>query len=478
MRRSYDLTVGPISSHFRTLAVPAAVGLVFSTLYNVVNVYFAGLLDTRSQAGLAVAFQVFYLLPTVGIGLGTALSALIGAAIGRKDPGVVRLLAAQGISYGLIAAIVLMVVGLCFGQWLIEALSEPGGYREAANSYFTLLLLSVPGFVLAFGLNGILQAQGDAVTMQYALFAAFLANIALSPLLIFGVPGIWQGIGFNGIALATVVSQSGVAVCVIWRVFRSDIGGGLKLSDFRPEVKCYRQITAQLVPTSSAMIVLIASGFVIQFYLKTFGQSAVAAYGVAIRIEQLFLLPVFGLTSALLPIAAQNFGAGETERVRQALFGCWKFGLVYMCIACPLLWFTARWMMEIFTDAPDVVRMGVSYLHVDGVILPAYMLLFSINSFLQALGKPIWVLWIGLYRQALAITIFVWIFVDVLDFGLWGVWYGIVISVMSGLAFSLVVTHSVARSLIGPLWKTRPAQAANEAAHGSATERNGNVCLD
>jgi Na+-driven multidrug efflux pump len=65
------------------------------------------------------------------------------------------------------------------------------------------------------------------------------------------------------------------------------------------------------------------------------GPAAVAAYGVALRVEQLFLLPVFGLTGALLPIASQNFGAGEAARVREALFTCWKFGWIFMCIACP-----------------------------------------------------------------------------------------------------------------------------------------------
>ena len=74
----------------------------------------------------------------------------------------------------------------------------------------------------------------------------------------------------------------------------------------------------QLLPTSFTMLVMFAAGFIVQIYLKSFGVAAVAAYGVALRVEQLFLLPVFGLTGALLPIAAQNFGAGQPDRVRAA----------------------------------------------------------------------------------------------------------------------------------------------------------------
>ena len=102
---------------------------------------------------------------------------------------------------------------------------------------------------------------------------------------------------------------------------------------------------------------------------------------VAMRVEQLFLLPVFGLTGALLPIVAQNYGAGEMERTREALFACWKYGFIFMAVACPVLFFAAPLLMRLFTSDADVIQIGVSYLRVDGFILPIYMMLFAINSF-------------------------------------------------------------------------------------------------
>ena len=157
-----------------------------------------------------------------------------------------------------------------------------------------------------------------------------------------------------------------------------------------------------------------------------------AAYGVALRVEQLFLLPVFGLTGALLPIAAQNFGAGHHDRVRQALFDCWKFGWMFMAVACPILYFASPLLMRTFTDDADVIRIGVSYLRVDGFILPIYMMLFAINSFLQALKRPIWTFWIGVYRQAFGVAFFSYVYVVIFDFGVMGVWIGIATSVVSG----------------------------------------------
>ena len=109
--KSDDLTTGPMSRHFKTLAIPAAFGMLFSTLYNIVDVYFAGLLSTDAQAGLAIGFQAFFLLMAVGFGLGSGLSALVSNAIGSKDMDGARRFVSQGFSYGVIASLVLMAIG-------------------------------------------------------------------------------------------------------------------------------------------------------------------------------------------------------------------------------------------------------------------------------------------------------------------------------------------------------------------------------
>jgi putative MATE family efflux protein len=457
MTRTYDLTAGSLALHFRRLAVPAAIGMVFTTLYNVVDVFFAGLIGTAAQAGLAISFQAFFLFITFGFGLASAMTALVGNAIGAKQDDEARIIAARGIGFGVIISLVLMVAAWFIGPELIKLVSTEGDYRDAGTGYLRVLLLSMPGFILAFGVNGLLQSQGDSVSMQRGQIAAFFANIALNPLLVFGIPGIWGGMGFDGIAVSTVLSQTGIMVYVIWRLFRTDLMAGVTRSCFRPEWATYGAIVKQMLPVAMTMFVMMSAGFIVQFYLKSFGTSAVAAYGVALRVEQMFLLPVFGLTGALLPIAAQNFGAGHHDRVRQALFDCWKFGWMFMAVACPILFFASPLLMRTFTDDPEVIRIGVSYLRVDGFILPIYMMLFAINSFLQALKRPIWTFWIGAYRQAFGVAFFVYVYVAIYDFGVMGVWFGIATAVTSGWLISLIVAEYVARGSIGSL---RPAKAA------------------
>jgi len=152
--QSDDLTTGTMAHHFRTLAIPAALGMLFATLYNVVDVYYAGWLSTDAQAGLAIGYQAFFILMAVGFGLGSALSALVSNAKGSKDSEQTRQFIAQGLTFGVIATLVSMAVGWVLGPFLITLVSEPGSYRDAAYGYFRWLVLALPGFFLAYGGNG------------------------------------------------------------------------------------------------------------------------------------------------------------------------------------------------------------------------------------------------------------------------------------------------------------------------------------
>lgn len=442
-----------MSRHFRNLAIPAAFGMLFSTLYNMVDVFYAGLISTDAQAGLAIGYQAFFVLMAVGFGLGSALSALVSNAMGSKDTVKTRTYIVQGVSFGVLATLGLMLLGSWVGPHLIVLVSEPGAYRDAASGYFLWLIFALPGFLLAFGANGVLQAHGDSRSMQRAMMVAFFMNIGLNPLMMFGIPGVWNGLGFNGIALATIISQSSVMAFIVFKLTRLDAMLGAARVQFVPQFSVFKDILLQLLPASTAMLVMFASGFVVQFYLKGFGGEAIAAYGIALRIEQILLLPVLGMTGALLPIAGQNYGANEYDRVRAAVAFCWVAGFVISAVAAPVLWFGGQSAMAWFTDDKKVIEIGASYLKVDAFLFPIYMMLFSINSLFQAFKRPVWTLWISIYRQGFGIAFFVWLLTGPLSFGVTGVWLGIAVAVVSGWLMALVLVTRVAREAIGGLLK-------------------------
>lgn len=434
--------------------------MVFSTLYNVVDLWYAGCLGTDAQAGLAITFQAFMILVAFGVGMGSAMSALVGNAIGAGGAVAARHTAQQGLICGAALAVGLGVAGVWWSPTILAMVSEPGAYRDAANAYMNVILLGTASFLLAFAGNGVLTAQGDSETMKRAQIAAFFANLALNPLFVFGAPGVVGGIGFAGIAVSTLVSQTGVMAYVLWRVLRSEVMAGGAAVEWRPNPARWREIAAQALPATFAMAIMLITGFVVQLFLKGFGPAALAAYGVGLRIEQLILLPGFGLTGALLPIAAQNFGAGRHDRVREAFAFCVRIGAGLMLAGSVALWFAARPLVSLFSDDPEVIRLGGDYLHVDGFILPVYLVLFATNALLQALKRPMATVWIGVYRQGIAVAAFGWLYVGVLGLGAWGVWFGIATAVVTGLVLSLWVAGRVAQATMGGLIRPIPAVPA------------------
>jgi Na+-driven multidrug efflux pump len=224
-----------------------------------------------------------------------------------------------------------------------------------------------------------------------------------------------------------------------------------KLAEFAPVPAKYYEIIAQAFPAGFALLVTFSSGFIVQYALKDYGETALAAYGITMRIEQLFLLPALGITISLVPIAAQNFGAHNHNRVREGFHRCWMIGVVMTVAAFPFLWFGGAYATRIFSDDPEVIRISALFLKVEAVILPIYVVIFSVNALLQALKKAAWTMWIGIYRQWIGIALFIWLFAFVMDGGLAGVRIGIAFGVVTGLMLSLLIAVRVAKERIGGL---------------------------
>ncbi len=447
--------------------------MLFNTLYNVVDTFFAGMISTDAQAGLSVSFTVFFILIAFGIGFGQGISALVGTAIGAStqtnsnestntatttdatsdaeeqtskdiDIAAPKDISAQGLSFATLFSFLLCVAGYYAIPHLLDLLGVYNGYRTLAHDYLILILFAAPAFMIAFAANGILSAQGDTVTNRNALIGGFLANCLLNPLFIFGAFGI-PGLGFDGLAISTVIIEWFVAFYLLSHALKSRAMAQTKLSCFIPHLKIIKDIVDQGAPASLNFLTITVGVFVIQYFLQPFGATAVAAYGIALRIEQLVLLPGLGLTIVLLPIIAQNHGAKALDRVRYAFWWCVLTGIGMMLIGALLLLLGGKFLLGLFTQDPDVISVGFDYLLLAAPMLPAYLTLFAMMSFFQGIKRPIWTVWIGIYRQIFASAGFAALFIYVLNWNEWGVWTAVFTAVWSGLLLSMIILIIVAR---------------------------------
>jgi putative MATE family efflux protein len=419
-----DLTTAPIPQLLRRLAVPASVGFFFNTMYNVVDTWFAGRWSTDALAALSLTFPVFFILLALGMGASTGATALIGNALGRGDRAEAARVAAQGVVLGLALAVVVTAVGFAAAPSLYRLLGAEDRYLAICLEYLHVILAGCVFVFTFYMFNGILNSQGDTRSFRDYLLAATAANIVLDPWLMYGGLGV-PSLGIRGIALATIICQGGGVIFLGRRAWRTGLLHRSTGAVWRPAWPVLKEILGQGIPSSLNMMTVAVGVFIITYFLSRFGQEAVAAYGVATRVEQMVLLPVLGLNVAVLTLTAQNVGAGHFDRVRQAVRRALVYGGVFMIFGTALVFFGARPLMDLFTDDPQVIDIGARYLRIAAFVEYAYVLLFVNTSVLQGLKKPIFALWIGLFRQLVApITVFT-LTTRVLGIGMDGIWWGI-----------------------------------------------------
>lgn len=421
MSRPLSLTTDPIPELTWRIALPMSVGMFFNTMFNVVDTLCAGWLGTEALAALSLSFPVFFTVFAAGSGLSQGTTALLANALGAERKAEARQVFAQSLIFAIIAGVVLSIAGLIAAPWLFRQLGAEGTYLDTALAYMNVILAGGVFFLLALVLNTALSAQGDNRRYRNFLFAGFLANVILNPVLMLGWLGL-PALGVAGIALATVLVQIGGALYLGRHALAVEWCAGLRRTDFTPDVRQLRRIAGQAVPAALNMLTVALGIFVITWFVKHFGKEAVAASGIATRIEQIVLLPAIGLNAAVLSIAGQNHGAGLPHRVRAA----WQTGLAagagLMVVGGLLVWLLREPAMRLFTQDEAVISHGRDYLLSAAVTLAAYPILFVTVFAMQGIKKTAYGLWIGLYRQLAAPLLVYHTLAFTLGWGLWGVW--------------------------------------------------------
>lgn len=419
-----NLTADPIPRLVRELAVPASVGFFFNTMFNVVDTWWAGRISTQAQAALAVSFPVFFILIAAGSGLSQGATALMANALGSGDVRRARHYAAQSAVLGVVGGGILTMLGWVLAPWLFGVLGAEGEYLRLCLVYMNVILGGAVFFLLQSVMNGGLQAQGDTRTFRNVLIAGCALNVVLDPWFMKGGWGL-PAMGLAGIGLSTVLISGGGAVFIAYRVRCSPLGKGWRAEDFRPSWPACRAILAQGLPASLNMMTVALGIFVITWFVSRFSANGVAAYGIATRIEQMVLLPTIGLNIATLTLCGQNYGAGHLGRVREVWRTSLRYGLVLMVAGGAVLWVGGGPLMGFFTDNGTVVAVGQEYLRVAAWTLASYVVLYQTVFMLQGLKRPMFGLWVGLYRQVLAPAVVFSSLAFGLALGLTGVWWGI-----------------------------------------------------
>ena len=442
-----DLTTGRLQDHIRVIAIPASVGFFFNTMFNVVDSYFAGQLGTAALAGLAISFPIFFLIIALSSGIGNGMSALSAIALGKKDVTRFHDLITNAVFLSVIVGIVFGLLAPFIVDGLFTLSGATGEAFDYGTSYTRTIFIGTVFFTLNFAFNGMLSSQGDTKPFRNYLILGFFLNIFLDPLFIFGWFGL-PALGTAGVALATIIVQAIGSVYLGYKVVTSKTFSWDLIKQTRPSLKTTGDILRQGIPAALNSATIALGVFVINYFVVLYGgEATIAAYGVALRVEQLILLPTIGLNIAALSIVGQNFGAESFDRIVETRKLTQKYGIVIMAIGAAIVLLFAPSLISVFDSSPDVVQAGAEYLRIATLVFVAYIYLNIGVSVLQGIKKPNFAVYIGLFRQILPIALFYFLG-TVLQMGIYGVWWGIVIINWLAVAITIWYTSNQLSKLV------------------------------
>ena len=420
-----NLTEGSIKKALRQIAIPASIGFLFNTLFNVVDTYFAGQLSVSALAGLTISFPIFLITIALASGVGTGSTALAAIALGKKDQLGYHQIAKNALLVSCLIAVVLLIVSPFAIPWLLQVSGGTGDVLNEGLAYMNVVIIGAVFQILNFTFNGLLSAQGNTKPFRNFLIIGFFLNLILDPMFIFG----WFGLprmGTAGVALATVLVQVMGTIYLGISFFKSQGYDKALFIKSRLSVNAVRQLLKQGIPVSLNNATGSIGIFIIQYFIYQFGTNeTIAGYGVAVRIEQIALLPTIGLNIATVALVGQNFGAQQWERILQSIKQAGKYALILLTVGLVIIYPFAPQLVGIFNQDPQVIQEGAHYLRIEGLAIYSYSMIGIASSVLQAIKKPYYALMIGVLRQFTPIFVF-YALGQLLSLGVTGVWWGIV----------------------------------------------------
>lgn len=435
-----------ISSLLKQLAIPASTGMLFNTLYNVVDTFYAGFISTQAVSALTISFMVFFLIIGLGYGFSSAITAILGNSFGKRKNKLASIHAHKGLLFIPILGVFLTILGYIFAPSMFVLLGARDEYLQDAITYINPILFGTIFFMFNFSLNSILVALGDTKTYRNTLIFGFFANLVLNPLFMFGFLFI-PAMGLSGISFATVLIQIINMIYMFYKVLQTKVIHFEKLSYFLPDFRVYKLFLTQGIPSSLNMLIMSIGSVILTYFVAQYGVMAVAGYGIAFRVEQLMLLPILGLSTAVLTIVSNNFGAKKYDRVIETLRISIKYGFILSTIGILILTIFGKFLISLFDSTAIVIDFGIKYLLVEIWIFYAYVLLFICVSTLQAIKQPKMILYIALYRQIIAKLLIAFVIVKLFELDFIYLWIGILVMIYSAAIFAYFYTNNLLKTI-------------------------------
>jgi len=434
MKKTNELITKDIKQLIFQIAIPSSIGMFFNTMYNVVDTFYIGQISTEAISALTYSFMVFFMLLSISFGLSSAITAYVGGALGKHKRNMAQVYASNGISFFMLIAFVLSLVSFSLLEYIFVGMGAEGKVLAYALQYTYIILMGIFPMLIGLGANAVLIALGDTKSYRNILIIGFILNVILDPLFIYGFYFI-PALGISGVAFATVLIQYITLMYMLYKLYKTRLFEVSLFFRSRPNIKVYKHLARQAVPTSINMFLGSLGSMITMYFVSTYGFKAVAAFGIGYRVEQIILLPMLGLNTAVISIVSNNFGAKNFDRIDEVIDKALKYGYIMSAIGVVLIALFGKYMIMVFDTDAQVVDIAYTYIIFESFIFFSFITLFISTSTLQGIKNPFIIPYISFYRQIFMPLIFFTLVVNIFVLDIIYLWISMLLIISSAAIF-------------------------------------------
>lgn len=433
-RKENKMGTMPVPKLLLTMSFPIMISMIVQALYNVVDSIFVAQLGENALTAVSLAFPIQNLMIAIGVGTGVGINSILSRKLGEKHFDDANLVASNGIFLGVLSWILFALFGLTLVKPFFSAFTDNAEIMRMGTDYLSICTLFSFGVFLQIAAERIMQSTGNTLYNMFIQGAGAIINIILDPILIFGLLGAPK-LGVAGAAIATVIGQIFAMSLGLYLAFNKIHDVKLSFKGFRPNIRIIKEIYAVGLPSIIMQSIASIMTFGLNKILVLFSVTAVSVFGVYFKLQSFVFMPVFGITSALIPIAAFNYGARKKERIIAATKLSAIAAFSIMMIGLILFQIIPDKLLLMFNASEDMLKIGVPALRIISLSFIFAGISIVLSSLFQALGHGILSMIVSIVRQLVLILPLCYILARIL--GLNYLWLAFPISEIFSITLSL-----------------------------------------
>ncbi len=403
-----DLTQGSIVANILAMAAPMAAGMIFQTLYFLVDLYFVAGLGDAAVAGVGAAGTLMFVIMALTQVLGVGAVALIAQAVGRRDQADANLVFNQSVLFAVACALATLIGGYALAGAYVASIAADAATQAQGVTYLYWFL---PGLALGFAqvvMGSALRGTGIVKPTMAIQALTVLLNTILAPILIAGW-GTGYAMGVAGAGLASSISIV-IGIVLLGAYFvKLEKYVGFDRHLWRPQLRVWKRMLDIGLPAGGEFALMFIYMAVIYWVISDFGAAAQAGFGIGSRIMQSIFMPAMAIAFAAGPIAGQNFGAGQGGRVRETFAKAVMLNAVVMVLVTAFLQWRPEVLVAFFTPEAEAQAVGATFLRIISWTFIAQGVVFTCSGMFQGLGNTIPAMLSSAIRLAFFVPLAVWL---------------------------------------------------------------------